>query len=474
MCQSFTYSKQIAPEFLSTTEHVDLTDNNDDDEFMDEFDELDISALPDEWFEGTVTAPTSIRTAKQQDSNKTTSSSSSTNQSGKKSSIAAAIQAQQTELWKQHEQQKAKELLAEQQRQRQQQQWTTTFQPKTQKSNVYAVTSTGRKLRAPPTGFSKLKALRSEFKAENKLYAATKSASAYVSSRDRNNSNRSNGGNSDSSSDSSDEDDDDGLQGLVNDMNESKKNKRAAPSEEDMVKRANEERASMKTLFEKPVKRSTKMIESKATQAFLEKRQLMKRADQRRKKIKPDIDRFFRIILSWDITVNSEMPTGAYTDMYKRVADTFDTYEDYLMNFEPLLLLEVWMQLSRARSTLTENDVIDRCILDSRCHVNDFVDVTFGVPLNSVNSLIVDDFVCVANHFGNEFFQRNEADRAGTEPLQKATSWKGRCFLGRVVTVTQKKSISEVTLRCFFSPERIILLNSLSPKTSWRMLKLTR
>ncbi|KAI9275791.1 AAA domain-containing protein [Phascolomyces articulosus] len=480
----FGTSNETAPISSLDTQHVDLTDengnNNDDNEFMDEFGELDISALPDEWFEGAITSPTSITVDSntgQQDAKTSaepvtdSNNTSVTSQPGKKS-IAAAIQAQQTELWKQYEQQKAKEQLAQQQRQRQQQQWSSTFTPKTQKPQVYAVTSTGRKLRPPPTGFSKLKALRAEFKAENKLIAASKSPSASASSRNRNR-NSSNGDNSDSSTESSD-DDDDGLQGLVDDVNQSKTKHGGEITEQDKSKRADEERASMKALFEQPVKRSTKMIETKSTQAFLEKRQLIKRAEQRRKKITPDIDRFFRVILSWDITVNSEIPPDAYKGMYNKVGDKFNTHEDYLTNFEPLLLLEVWMQLLRARDALTENDVIDRCILDSRCHVNDFVDVTFGVPLNSVNSLIIDDFVCVANHFGDEFFQRSNLDYiTSDEPLQKPTSWKGRCFLGKVMAVTQKKSISEVTLRCFFSPERIILLNSLSPKTSWRMLKLT-
>ncbi|KAI9490861.1 hypothetical protein BDB00DRAFT_835720 [Zychaea mexicana] len=470
--------QEIAPPDPSTANTAAQANNDDDDDdgFMDEFGELDIAAIPDEWFEGDTSAPipvTSNSTTSRSsnvakpDSNTTTAAGNSTGRSSKKSSIASAVQAQQAQLWRQHEQrakelliqqqavQRAKELVSQHPRKKQQEQRSTTFMPKNQKPSVYAVTSTGRKLRPPPTGFSKLKALREEFRAERKFIAASKSPSASAASRGR----KRNDSDSSSGSDSSDEDDTSGLQDLVDDIDHSKR-------------AIEDEKAGIKALFEQPVKRSIKLIETQETQAFLEKRQLIKRADQRRKKIKPDIERFFKAILSWDVTVKSEMPPNASSGMYKKVSDSFNSYQDYLTNFEPLLLLEVWMQLSRARETLSENDVIDRCILDSRCHVNDFVDVTFGVPAGSVNSLIVDDLVCVANHFGNEFFRKDELNFIMSEPLSKPTAWKGRCFLGKVTTVTQKKSISEVTLRCFFSPERIILLNSLSPKTNWRMLKL--
>ncbi|KAI8140246.1 hypothetical protein BJV82DRAFT_563071 [Fennellomyces sp. T-0311] len=416
-------------------------DMDQDDEFFDEFGDLDISALPDEIFDVNPTVP-------EPNTSKPATAS--------RKSIASAIQKQQTDLWKQHEEQKAKEAAEHQRRQQQviqqqrhRRQQQLTFVPKApEKPSVYAVTSTGRKLRQPQSGFSKLRALREEFKAERKLVAASKSPSASAR-KDQDSS---------SGSDDSDDDNEDGLQDLVDDNN-----KRAIE----------EERASVKELFAQPAKRSTKLIETQETKMFMQKRELIKQADQRRKKVTPDIDRFFKSILSWDITANTEMPPGAYSDMYRNVDDTYESYQDYFGIFEPLLLLEVWMNLLRARETLTENDVIERCIIDSRCHVNDFVDVTFTVTLSSVNSLMTDDLVCVANHFGNDFFRRDEVSFILAEPHQRPASFKGRMFLGKIMSIIQRKIASEVTVRCFFSPDRIILLNSLSPKTTWRILRLT-
>ncbi|KAI9319888.1 AAA domain-containing protein [Dichotomocladium elegans] len=320
------------------------------------------------------------------------------------------------------------------------------------KPTAYAVTSTGRKLRPPPMGFSKMKALRQEFRAEQRLIATAKSPSASFSNRRK-------AGNveedSDSSISSSDDEGGSGLQDLVDDM--------------DRKRNAEEERASVKALFERPANRSTKLIETPASKAFLEKRLKMRTADERRRRIAPDIDWFFKTVLKWDVTAVGELPPHAPKAIYQAIKYSYDSFDEYLFAFQGLLLMETWMQLVRARESLSEDDIIDHCMLESRCHVNDFVDVTLTIPVSSANNLVVDDLVCVANHFGNEFFRREEFI---TGIVKKPSSWHGRYFLGKISNITQRKGLSNITMRCYFSPDQIIVLNSLTPKTQWRMLRL--
>jgi hypothetical protein len=129
------------------------------------------------------------------------------------------------------------------------------------------------------------------------------------------------------------------------------------------------------------------------------------------------------------------------------------------------MLLEVWSQLVRAKEMLSSTDVMDRFMMVSRCHVDDFVDVTFQVPLAvNASSLAADDLVCLANHFGPEFFSNKGSQQ----------QWHGQAFLGKVMAMSQRKNLGDITVRCYFTPDRIGILNSLAPKSVWRCLKITR
>ncbi|KAL0092760.1 hypothetical protein J3Q64DRAFT_1633897, partial [Phycomyces blakesleeanus] len=384
--------------------------DNDADEF--EFDDMDYSQIPDEWFEDEQV---------QNDPNQR-------NPSELPPVVMAASKSSTTLRAKQH---------------------ATRFTPLAAKSQVYAVTSTGRKLRPPSMGFSRMKALKEEHRAERRLNATVKSPSASAVGRSRIKGNT--GNESSSSSESSEDEGESGLMSLVQDSKGPKVNPVEAES------------ASVKALFERAPKRTTQLIETPATRIFLQKREKIREAENRKKKISPNIDRMFKMILSWDPTWQQETPPNMPSHMYHRVKNSYTSFDDYVAVFEPLLLLEAWAQLIRSREALSESDVIDRWVLDSRCHVNDFVDVTFAVPLQCVSKMSVDELVVVANHFGPEFFRPN---RDGN------SKWDAKSFLGKITVITQKRAVATITLRCVFLKDRITVLNSLSPKTSWRALSL--
>ncbi|CEP07406.1 hypothetical protein, partial, partial [Parasitella parasitica] len=335
----------------------------------------------------------------------------------------------------------------------------TRFYPAESKQPTFAVTSKGRKLKPPSMGFtSKMKNLREEFRAERRLIATAKSPSAAGIVRQRY------GGSVDNSSDSSESSDDEGgddagLLGLINDMDET-------PFK---PKHVQAESASVKALFDAKPKRTIKLIETPITNEFLDRKRNVRMLEQkRRQKITPNIDRLFKTMLSWDVTETREIPPHANESMYSRVPSTFKTFDEYRSVFEPLLLLEAWAQILRAKEQLSQNDVLDRCIVEGRCHTNDFVDVTFALPMSAItNSLSPDDLVCVANHFGRQFF-----DELASYSTASDSSWKGKAFLGKVMSINQKKNIGEVVVRSYFASGRISILNSISPKTSWNILKI--
>ncbi|KAG0190960.1 DEAD-box type RNA helicase [Apophysomyces sp. BC1034] len=390
---------------------------------MDEFDDIDFSTIPDEWFDGKITT--------------SEANSAPLHESHHKNQL---LKASSSKGIKPTAPQRPKTNVAR------------VF-PQQTKNATYAVTSTGRKLKQPSMGFSKMKALREEFRAERRMNAAVRSPSAAAVARARNGDDDS----QTSDSESSDDDDDgSGLLGLVQDVDDAK------------ASSVDAEKASMKALFEPAPKRTTKLIDSSVSNTLMEKRARAQAAEVRRKKVTPDIDRLYKAILSWNIMLHSEIPPNSTASMYTKVKDKYTSFQEYLDVFEPLLLLEVWMQLVRAKESLSESDIIDQCSLDNRCHVNDFVDVTFKIALSSINGLSQDDLVCIGNHFGPDFFRPDE------KPFEETNRvWKERVFLGKVVSITQKKNVGDVTVRCYFTHDRITLLNGLAPKTKWRMLRIT-
>lgn len=424
------------------------------DDYFDDFDDFDFSQIPDDWFD----AKDTTGAAEQQDlsprSDPTAfggrlSSTASTPSTSKKklSSMAEAIQKQ----WQQQQearQQASKKVMHPAATPTQQ---GPRFVPQATKPTTYAVTSTGRKLKPPSMGFSKMKALREEFRAERRLTAATKAPSAMATSSQKRK-HQDDGSSSDSSS-SDDEGGSSGLSELVKDMTRSKEAIEA-------------EKASMRALFEAPKKRSIKLLENPDAQLRTAKKMKMQIIEQRRKRVTPDIQRLYKSILSWDVTSNTEVPPDTPTSIYTKVPDKFTSYQDYISVFEPLLLLEVWMQLLRSREMLNENDIVDRCILHERCHVSDFVDLTFEVSISAMNTFLQDDLICVANHFGADFFRRSDTKITSMRP--------GGYFLGKVQSTSQRQGIASITVRTFFPPDRITLLNSLSPKSSWRIVRMFR
>ncbi|ORY92029.1 hypothetical protein BCR43DRAFT_479100 [Syncephalastrum racemosum] len=299
---------------------------------------------------------------------------------------------------------------------------------------VYAVTSTGRRLKQPSMGFSsKMRNLREEFRAERRLVEASRAPSA----RRRVTSD------SGSSSDSSSSDEEDGgkrgLLSLVEDT-------------------------PMTMPAEKP-KRSTILIETPATSLYFQKRQKLQEATMQRRKIRPSIHPFLKTLLDWDILKGGEIPPKSYMSRYRTLPDAYASYQEYLDVFEPLHALEFWEHIQAARRSAALEDVVSQCEVETRSHIDEFVDLTFKLAPSAASGFGSGDLVCVGRRFGNQFF-RSKFDTFGDER-------KEEYFLGKVMHLNQRKGGSSMTLRCYFGRDRILLLNTLTPKSRWCILRLT-
>ncbi|RUS30371.1 SEN1 N terminal-domain-containing protein [Jimgerdemannia flammicorona] len=215
-------------------------------------------------------------------------------------------------------------------------------------------------------------------------------------------------------------------------------------------------------------RRTTRLIEAPSlVRNSLEARnKQMEKEAIRRMRVSPNLEALHKVILSWDITVYGDMPLHASRSMYRRVPDRFDDTQEYTDVFQPLLLLEIWQQLMRAREEASESDIIEKCMIESRCNIDDFVDVDMRMDFAYAKGLATEDLVFFANHFGPEFFRTSSSK----DTEQK---WRGKGFLGKVSSINFKRDLAHIVVRCCFATDQIYVLNSVAPKTLWRALKLS-
>ncbi|ORX57635.1 hypothetical protein DM01DRAFT_134426 [Hesseltinella vesiculosa] len=352
---------------------------------------------------------------------------------------------------------------------------------KPDKRMPFAVTPTGRKLRMP----TYTEKIAGDDTNTQRLGVTAKSPSAMARERRRLGllSDEDDDEN-DSDSDHVSDDEDDGLQGLVDDLasyTSSAVENPITPGrplsysssviileevDSDTQKKSS---GSVHELFVDQ-RRSAKMINAPGlTRKAIQTRLQSHKDDKlRMQKLAPSMNGIYKRVLSWPWeSLNNDIPINMSLDDLISVPDCFVNSASYQKIFEPLTMIELWAQLQRSRDMLSASDTLDGLIMESRCHVDDFVDVTFRTPLGGslnsgvgVSSLAQDDLLCISNHFGSAFFSNNRRQ------------WHGKAFLAKVMSLTYRKSMGDLTVRCFFPSERIGLLNSLAPKSSWCAIKI--
>ena len=192
-------------------------------------------------------------------------------------------------------------------------------------------------------------------------------------------------------------------------------------------------------------RRQTKMLELPAIQNNSAMRRLRERDDARRRalRMKPDISRLHRTILSWAYDhTGPDPPSSDPKKHLANVPDRFSNYDHYQSIFEPLLLLECWAQILQSKEEpreMLESKVV------SRQFVDDFVDFDLAIvsPLTKGWWLSDTDIILlrqpdgkhpvmgkVLNFKVNTFGQQHVNHSAATS-LQHAVQVSVRCHFGK-------------------------------------------
>jgi senataxin len=201
-----------------------------------------------------------------------------------------------------------------------------------------------------------------------------------------------------------------------------------------------------RTLLKKPTeRRQMKVLELPTHVNHSALKRMRERDDARRRalRMKPDVSRLHRTILSWNYEHSDpDPPSDDFKAPLIRVPDRFSDNSHYQHVFEPLLLLECWAQILQSKEETTE--MFESKII-SRQFVDDFVDFDLVIvePLKKGWFLNETDVILLrhpggehsvmgkVSHFKLNTFTQHPVVQRATTGLQHAVSVSIRCHLGK-------------------------------------------
>jgi senataxin len=200
-----------------------------------------------------------------------------------------------------------------------------------------------------------------------------------------------------------------------------------------------------RTMPKKPTERRQMKVLELPTHVKHSALKRMRERDAFRRKVlrmKPDVSRLHRTILSWDYEHTDPDPPSDTKTPLIRVPDRFSDYGHYQRVFEPLLLLECWAQILQSKEEAA--DMFESKII-SRQFVDDFVDFDLVIvePLKK-GWFLNDTDVVLLRHPGGEHsvmgkvsnfrpntFMQHPAIQKAAVGLQNAVQVSLRCHLGK-------------------------------------------
>lgn len=167
-----------------------------------------------------------------------------------------------------------------------------------------------------------------------------------------------------SASESSDDDDEEGERtGLAALSNFGKKKTSIAPPRQAVVQR------TVKLMPDVVAIKTPQQIRAEQREA----------AHRTRLRLKPDLDVLHRQILKWSPEATGDYPPGVTEEQLHKIPPTFASAEQYVATLEPLLMLECWSQVQKAKED-SQNEERIVCDVAGRSITDDWVDIEVSVP----------------------------------------------------------------------------------------------
>ncbi|KAM3415534.1 Helicase SEN1 [Cercospora zeina] len=95
-----------------------------------------------------------------------------------------------------------------------------------------------------------------------------------------------------------------------------------------------------------------------------------------RARLKPDLGPLHRLMLAWDFFYNGDYPPGSNEHEFSHVENSFRDPSSYQQTFEPLLILEAWQGMVKAREELRDTSKPYEIKVQNRSNVDQFIEVS--------------------------------------------------------------------------------------------------
>ncbi|KAG0258502.1 DEAD-box type RNA helicase [Mortierella polycephala] len=225
----------------------------------------------------------------------------------------------------------------------------------------------------------------------------------------------------------------------------------------------NEKNAKDKAQTSEP--RKTKLLElseviapSKVIDSYAIRRQKALEDAQRQLRLTPSNSALHAQMLKWDVSATGERPPNGKE--YSTVPSKFNSVEEYVKAFEPLLVLECWQQLISAREEANQSSDSVLASFVNRVSIDNYQDTHMNIPLDKASSLTVDDVVVVSDPDVKDIFTAT------------GNAARARPFYARVHAITKAKGRCEVVFRTYLKIEESSALMFMRPQTTWSILKM--
>ncbi|ODV84733.1 hypothetical protein CANARDRAFT_28879 [[Candida] arabinofermentans NRRL YB-2248] len=169
---------------------------------------------------------------------------------------------------------------------------------------------------------------------------------------------------------------------------------------------------------------------------------LKKKAEELlRLRLSVDMNPLYNKVLSWSYTRSGEFPDDDESGSYTKIKDVFSSATDYQRTFEPLLLLECWQSIQRAKELSQE--VPFRLTVGSRSATDTFFDVYASVKkevISEQRALGDSDLVVL-------MFVENLPENGGAPSKKVLDQSKRACFAKVRSIKANSNGFSDVTFR---------------------------
>ena len=186
-----------------------------------------------------------------------------------------------------------------------------------------------------------------------------------------------------------------------------------------------------------------------------------------RLRLNVDMNPFYKHVLSWSYEHSGDFPVDSNISGYKVIADEFDTAEDYQKTFEPLLLLECWQGIQRAKQVGGEKPF--RLTVASRSATDSFYDVYSTVD----KKMITEQRLLLESDLMALMFVDNLPSTDKQLQRRHVSNRKCSCF-ARVRNIKISNSrYAELTLRISSSTKMVKFLSPSTEIVGMRVMQMT-